>query len=140
MKTIHHILEDKRRQAGKPALGSDLSARQRQILRFIAAFVAAKTYPPTIREIGVGVGLTSSSTVQAYVQGLREKGYLQVQAHGTALTREMVLTAKACRLLGVTDPHLPVHPPYVLVPFLKTADDIRAFQNGQLTSGTGNHE
>ena len=42
---------------------SGLSARQRRILEFIARTVRERGYPPTVREIGEAVGLTSSSSV-----------------------------------------------------------------------------
>lgn len=40
-----------------------LSARQRNILEFIVSFIQEKEYPPTIREIGEKVGISSTSVV-----------------------------------------------------------------------------
>lgn len=40
-----------------------LSARQKHILQFIVAFIQEKEYPPTIREIGEKVGISSTSVV-----------------------------------------------------------------------------
>jgi repressor LexA len=57
--------------------GSDLSDRQRQILDFIVDVQESRGYPPTVREIGEAVGLTSPSTVHAHLQTLQEKGYLR---------------------------------------------------------------
>jgi len=40
-----------------------LSARQKNILEFIVSFISEKEYPPTIREIGEKVGISSTSVV-----------------------------------------------------------------------------
>ncbi|MGB0971138.1 MAG: repressor LexA, partial [Mycobacterium sp.] len=42
---------------------SDLTERQRKILSVIRASVTTRGYPPSIREIGDAVGLTSTSSV-----------------------------------------------------------------------------
>ena len=44
-------------------MSGDLSQRQKQILEFIVRFTAEHDYPPTIREIGANVGITSTSVV-----------------------------------------------------------------------------
>lgn len=46
------------------------------MLRFIDDFVAYNGYSPTMREIGEGVGLSSSSTVHGHVQRLKDLGLL----------------------------------------------------------------
>ncbi|MFZ4516087.1 MAG: transcriptional repressor LexA [Acidimicrobiia bacterium] len=55
----------------------DLTARQRQVLEFIDAEVRHRGYPPSVREIGEAVGLSSSSTVHAHLAALQDKGYLR---------------------------------------------------------------
>src|SRR5712692_4949588 len=55
---------------------SDLTPRQRQVLEFIDTEVRERGYPPSVREIGEAVGLSSSSTVHAHLAALQEKGYL----------------------------------------------------------------
>jgi repressor LexA len=55
---------------------ADLTDRQRQVLEFIDAEVRSRGYPPSVREIGEAVGLSSSSTVHAHLAALQEKGYL----------------------------------------------------------------
>lgn len=55
----------------------DLSARQRQILEFIRSEVATKGYPPSVREVGQAVGLSSSSTVHGHLGKLEERGYIR---------------------------------------------------------------
>ena len=55
---------------------TDLTARQRQVLEFVDAEVRRRGYPPSVREIGEAVGLSSSSTVHAHLAALQDKGYL----------------------------------------------------------------
>ena len=55
---------------------SDITARQQRILDFIERTVRERGYPPTVREIGDAVGLTSSSSVHAQLANLERKGLL----------------------------------------------------------------
>jgi repressor LexA len=55
---------------------TDLTPRQRQVLEFIDAEVRTRGYPPSVREIGEAIGLSSSSTVHAHLGALQDKGYL----------------------------------------------------------------
>lgn len=57
--------------------GSDLSKRQRSILDFIVGEVKARGFPPSVREIGEAIGLSSPSTVHAHLKTLEEHGYLR---------------------------------------------------------------
>src|SRR6202049_3887998 len=54
-----------------------LTERQRTILDVIRASVASRGYPPSIREIGDAVGLTSTSSVAHQLRMLERKGYLR---------------------------------------------------------------
>jgi repressor LexA len=54
----------------------DLTPRQRQVLEFVESEVAHRGYPPTVREIGEALGLSSSSTVHAHLAALQDKGFL----------------------------------------------------------------
>ncbi|HEY3374113.1 MAG TPA: transcriptional repressor LexA [Candidatus Aquicultor sp.] len=54
-----------------------LTQRQRQILDFILSEINKKGYPPSVREIGHAVGLTSSSTVHSHLAALERKGYIR---------------------------------------------------------------
>jgi repressor LexA len=54
----------------------DLTPRQRQILEFVDEEARNRGYPPSVREIGKAVGLTSTSTVHAHLSALVAKGYL----------------------------------------------------------------
>lgn len=53
-----------------------LTARQQRILDFIGTTVRERGYPPTVREIGEAVGLTSSSSVHAQLANLERRGLL----------------------------------------------------------------
>jgi len=55
----------------------EMTARQRRILDFIHETVQARGYPPTVREIGEAVGLTSSSSVHAQLANLERRGLLR---------------------------------------------------------------
>ena len=57
-------------------LDPNLTERQRRILEVIRASVASRGYPPSIREIGDEVGLTSTSSVAHQLRALERKGYL----------------------------------------------------------------
>jgi len=61
----------------RPAGADGLTPRQRKILTVIAAHVRDKGYPPSIREIGEAVGLTSPASVAHQLRNLEEKGYLR---------------------------------------------------------------
>ena len=56
---------------------TELTGKRREILDFIAAQLRERGYPPSVREIGEAVGLTSSSTVHTHLQTLERQGYLR---------------------------------------------------------------
>jgi repressor LexA len=58
-------------------LGSKLTPRQREILDYIGKEIRERGYPPSVREIGEAVGLSSSSTVHGHLARLEEKGFLR---------------------------------------------------------------
>jgi len=53
-----------------------LSKRQQQILEFIDTETRQRGYPPSVREIGTAVGLTSPSTVHSHLNTLQNLGFL----------------------------------------------------------------
>ena len=59
------------------SVDSALTQRQRTILDVIRASVTNRGYPPSIREIGDAVGLTSTSSVAHQLRTLERKGYLR---------------------------------------------------------------
>lgn len=68
----------------------ELSERQRQILQYIVQHTEMHGYPPTVREIGEAVNLSSSSTVHAHLKSLEQAGLI---------CRDAVLT-RAIRVVG----------------------------------------
>jgi repressor LexA len=54
-----------------------LTARQEQILQFIDTTMRDRGYPPSVREIGEAVGLTSPSTVHSHLATLQKLGCLR---------------------------------------------------------------
>jgi len=54
-----------------------LTKRQQEIFDFIKRYSARHGYPPTVRDIGKAIGLTSSSTVHAHLANLEKVGVLR---------------------------------------------------------------
>lgn len=54
-----------------------MTPKQAEILKVIKDHLHHKGYPPSVREIGQAVGLSSSSTVHGYLRKLEKKGYLR---------------------------------------------------------------
>lgn len=55
----------------------ELTTRQRQVLDYILSTVQTRGYPPSVREIGDAVGLSSPSTVHSHLSGLVKAGYIK---------------------------------------------------------------
>ncbi|MQA05993.1 MAG: transcriptional repressor LexA [Streptosporangiales bacterium] len=64
-----------------PADASGLTPRQRRVLEVIRTSVKERGYPPSMREIGEAVGLTSVSSVSHQLRQLQAKGYLRRDAN-----------------------------------------------------------
>ena len=60
-----------------PADETGLTPRQRKVLEVIRSSVERRGYPPSMREIGEAVGLTSSSSVSHQLATLERKGFLR---------------------------------------------------------------
>lgn len=56
---------------------SQLSERQQQVLEYIRATVAERGYPPSVREIGEAIGLSSPSTVHSHLSALVKVGAIR---------------------------------------------------------------
>ena len=67
-----------------------LTWRQRKVLRAIRESVQKRGYPPSMREIGEAVGLTTTSSVSYQLSTLQRKGYLHRDV-GRARTMEVRL-------------------------------------------------
>src|SRR5204862_5330751 len=78
----------------------NLTKRQQEIFDFIKRYSARHGYPPTVRDIGKAIGLTSSSTVHAHLANLERLGLLRRDP--TKPRAIEVLGGKAKRALGPT--------------------------------------
>ncbi|MDR7484126.1 MAG: transcriptional repressor LexA [Armatimonadota bacterium] len=58
-------------------MASRLTGRQQEILTFVQRYIESHGYPPSVREIGRAMGLTSSSTVHSHLGALERKGFLR---------------------------------------------------------------
>jgi repressor LexA len=66
-----------------PSDPANLTPRQRKVLEVIRHWVERFGYPPSVREIGDAVGLTSTSSVHHQLRTLERKGYLRRDPHRT---------------------------------------------------------
>jgi repressor LexA len=78
----------------------NLTKRQQEIFEFVKRYVGEHGYPPTVRDIGKAIGLTSSSTVHAHLANLERLGLLRRDP--TKPRAIEVLGGKAKRALGPT--------------------------------------
>ena len=56
---------------------NELGKREKDILSFIEKQIKQNGYPPSVREIGKAVGLSSTATVHGYLTKLEQKGYIK---------------------------------------------------------------
>ena len=55
----------------------ELTSRQKDILDVIMKEIATKGYPPTVREIGANLGLSSPATIHFHLKKIEQKGYIR---------------------------------------------------------------
>lgn len=79
--------------------------RQIEVLKFIYRCVEEKGYPPTVREIGEGVALSSTSTVHGHLSRLEKKGLIQRDA---TKPRAIELTEAGLKLVGANQEKMPL--------------------------------
>lgn len=56
--------------------------KKQQIRDFIVEYITEHGYPPTVREIGEGVNLASTSSVQTYLSQMLELGMIETDNPG----------------------------------------------------------
>ena len=83
----------------------ELSPRQKNILDYIINQVQLKGYPPSVREIGLAVGLQSSSTVHGHLNRLQSKGY--IMRDPTKPRAIMILKDSAGKPFSAEETHIP---------------------------------
>ncbi len=78
--------------------------RKLKILNHIAATLRSRGYPPSVREIALAVGLSSTSAVHHHLMILEREGYLE---RGAAQSRAIRLTPTAAIQMGLTHELVP---------------------------------
>lgn len=106
-----------------------LSEKQKRILEYIAEATATQGYPPSVREIGKHVGLSSSSSVHAQLIKLREKGYLEKDDHKT---RALVVKGAAASV-----PQVPILGQVTAGMPILAVEDIEGYLPYEQASGCG---
>lgn len=101
------------------------STKQLDILKFIYEKQQQRGYPPTVREIGDGVGLASSSTVHGHLTRLQNKGFIQKKAEKT---RAITVTSTGFQALKQADVITTNNIP---TPKINTPEDILTSINDQ---------
>lgn len=79
--------------------------KQLEILRYIYDTVANRGFPPTVREIGAAVDLSSTSTVHGHLSRLEKKGFIIKDA---TKPRAIEVTRKGQAELGIKPKEIPV--------------------------------
>ena len=68
-----------------------ISEKRKRVLDFIAAYIEEKNYPPSLRDIGKGCGISSTSVVQYYMKVLERDGFIHRDhevSRGITVTRK----------------------------------------------------
>ena len=58
-------------------MAKGLTDRQQEVFNFIVTYIEEKGYPPTIREMQVGLGIGSLRGVTIHLDALHKKGYIE---------------------------------------------------------------
>lgn len=74
-----------------------LTDRQEQILEYIVESIKERLYPPSYREIGDRVGISSTNAVSDHLRALKRKGYIDFDK----AKRGIVLTTKSRQIYDV---------------------------------------
>ena len=77
-----------------------LSERQKNILAYIKEYVSEWGRPPTIREIGGAVDISSTSVVNYNLTKLKERGLLERDAENSYLVSDVLEAGPMEQLLG----------------------------------------
>lgn len=74
---------------------TELSQRQADVLDFIASTIESRGLPPSYREIGDALGISSTNGVSDHVKALVKKGYVKKLEGAPGVARGIQLTAKS---------------------------------------------
>jgi len=56
---------------------NNLTKRQEEILTYIKKYIVSHGYPPTVREIGKDLGVSSPATIHTHLSNLESKGFIK---------------------------------------------------------------
>ncbi len=91
-----------------------MSERQRQILHYLEEFIRENGYPPSIRQIQVALGISSTSVVDYNLDVLEKRGLIRRRPRASrsiTLAGEMLLSRRTIPLLGTIAAGQPVPVP-----------------------------
>jgi repressor LexA len=86
-------------------MAEHLSERQKRIIEFLNEYIEENSYPPSIREIGVAAGISSTSVVSYNLKRLEEKGYI---GRDPEVSRGLKLASIAHRAMSPDVVHVPL--------------------------------
>lgn len=81
-------------------MAKNISTKQLSVMEYIYKTVNAQGYPPTVREIGSAIGLSSTSTVHGHIDRLQKNGFLEKDP---TKPRALEVTKLGLDALGVQD-------------------------------------
>ena len=66
-----------------------LTRRQVDVLNYIKSYIVSHGYPPTVREIGKALDISSPATIHAHLNNLEKKGFIKIQLEGSKLIEKV---------------------------------------------------
>ena len=72
-------------------MGAKLPDRQKRVLTFLEGYIEENGFPPTVREIGDAIGVTSTSLVSYYLKSLESRGLID---RASSISRGIRLTSE----------------------------------------------
>lgn len=54
-----------------------LTSRQKDVLDYVKAYIVSHGYPPTVREIGKALDISSPATIHAHLKNIEKKGFIR---------------------------------------------------------------
>ncbi|KRN28982.1 Transcriptional regulator, xre family protein [Lactobacillus selangorensis] len=79
--------------------------RWEQVLHVIHDSIEHNGYPPTVREIGKAINISSSSTVAGYLSRMLKEGYI---TKDPTKPRALEITEKGAKLIGIEKKQIPI--------------------------------
>lgn len=80
-----------------------LTKRQEEILNYIKSFMVSHGYPPTVREIGKDLGLSSPATIHTHLNNLAKKGFIKKEETKNRAIELLVENEYAVKEENITD-------------------------------------